>query len=69
MTVTHLAVYDVIGLKLIDSSPISPGEFASCLSHSSGHSPRAPTNPDPGDSLRVSVDVYKGKIFLLVRVP
>lgn len=68
MTATHLAVYDVLSLKLVDASPHSPSGFASCLSHSSVDSPRQPTSFDLGDSVRVSLDVYKGKIFLLVRL-
>jgi hypothetical protein len=42
--------------------------FASCLASFSGAQfPRQPTASHPGDNLNLSVDVYKGKIFVLVR--
>ncbi|KAF8309432.1 hypothetical protein DL93DRAFT_2085708 [Clavulina sp. PMI_390] len=65
VTTTHFSVYDLNTLKLVDSAPCKATNFASSLSHYAGAPLRPPAISDPGDSLAVSVNVYKGKIFVL----
>ncbi|KAF9510041.1 hypothetical protein BS47DRAFT_1396315 [Hydnum rufescens UP504] len=66
LTATSLDVYDARTHQLIESAPSDMPSFASCLASFSGAQfPRQPTTSHPGDSLNLSVDVYKGKIFVL----